>query len=575
MMFENKQTPESRPLPPQFTEAEYEKRTKALHDNLARLKLAEATLYAESPQMVKSTKRKKEFFTTFLIREVGRYIAYLVKTWAGCLKHFLFVGSIHPVQIFPVFIFASIGSAILGILLLWCIAARLPSKRLRKLIFGKPDKGAMTMFDAIGIEQVEAAKRALSRPIRERQEAQQRKVFNLDIAKFLCQLSSLMYQPESGHTLEMMEKIRHKKGSKKRKGFLKRQSSHWESGLTETTLGVDDPAGVISQVFDATQAALMVKEFAKDRRDSKISAFCRKFQIEYEPVSELNSSSAAFSSVFWDRKSNWIVVAFKGTGPTDFAEWVTDLDYHLIEGGSWLKGFGRVHSGFSERIFPRSVKHLGGRRPYDTISAAVSMVADDLKKNGLGEINVWMTGHSLGTAIASLAYARAVMGKNDFGKQVMVRDAYLFATPIICDVPSVHAFNWAMFKNMDKPRTMWRVTNRNDVVANGLPEAGDRPDIVNTDNLFCFAHLGTEIKLPDAVDKPVYVTGNHITQGIPVEIKSEFDDYALMDHRETNKMPQDWTQNIPLLGNGTAHAIDNYWNALSKVKNCYCRWVDD
>lgn len=70
-----------------------------------------------------------------------------------------------------------------------------------------------------------------------------------------------------------------------------------------------------------------------------------------------------------------------------------------------------------------------------------------------------MTGHSLGTAVASLAYARAVSAKNDFGRKCVVRDAYLFATPIMTDVTSVHAFNYAMFKNVEKTRTMWRITN--------------------------------------------------------------------------------------------------------------------
>jgi hypothetical protein len=43
-----------------------------------------------------------------------------------------------------------------------------------------------------------------------------------------------------------------------------------------------------------------------------------------------------------------------------------------------------------------------------------------------------MTGHSLGTAIASLAYAKALMS-NNLGEHAVLRDAYLFATPIICD----------------------------------------------------------------------------------------------------------------------------------------------
>jgi Lipase (class 3). len=43
-----------------------------------------------------------------------------------------------------------------------------------------------------------------------------------------------------------------------------------------------------------------------------------------------------------------------------------------------------------------------------------------------------MTGHSLGTAIASLAYANALLSEN-LCQYAILRDAYLFATPIICD----------------------------------------------------------------------------------------------------------------------------------------------
>ncbi len=87
----------------------------------------------------------------------------------------------------------------------------------------------------------------------------------------------------------------------------------------------------------------------------------------------------------------------------------------------------------------------------DSIAAAVRIVDKSLRLNGLGQTNVYFTGHSLGafpfrpyrcvrlisfrwaapflgTAIASLAYARAVSGQNDFSKNAVIRDAYLFAT---------------------------------------------------------------------------------------------------------------------------------------------------
>jgi len=44
-----------------------------------------------------------------------------------------------------------------------------------------------------------------------------------------------------------------------------------------------------------------------------IQEFSGKMKFEFEPISELNSMSSAYSGLFWDVNSNWIVVAFKGT----------------------------------------------------------------------------------------------------------------------------------------------------------------------------------------------------------------------------------------------------------------------
>lgn len=47
---------------------------------------------------------------------------------------------------------------------------------------------------------------------------------------------------------------------------------------------------------------------------------------------------------------------------------------------------------------------------------------------------MWFTGHSLGCATATLAYAKFL---NTRGKRVSLRDAYLFAAPIVADRETV------------------------------------------------------------------------------------------------------------------------------------------
>jgi predicted alpha/beta hydrolase family esterase len=95
----------------------------------------------------------------------------------------------------------------------------------------------------------------------------------------------------------------------------------------------------------------------------------------------------------------------------------------------------------------------------DSIREGIQIVADHLTKNtGIHSINVYFTGHSLGCATASLAYARAVAKQNtDYKSNVRIRDAYLFAAPVIGDTKSRDAFNDMMASGL--PRSMWRVTN--------------------------------------------------------------------------------------------------------------------
>jgi len=196
-----------------------------------------------------------------------------------------------------------------------------------------------------------------------------------------------------------------------------------------------------------------------------------------------------------------------------------------------------------ERMFPRRIEP-GARLPYgeyrsvitskygyqityrlsistDTIWDAVRRAATGLSRNlptGT-KINVWFTGHSLGTALASLVYARAINEPHDFGEDVVLRDAYLFATPVIADVQSVRAFHNRL--NHDPRRMMWRVTNGLDPVATALPDAGDNTSIpLGEYNLFSFAHLGIELKLREAPQKGV-VCGNAFAHETTVRIESE------------------------------------------------------
>jgi len=294
-------------------------------------------------------------------------------------------------------------------------------------------------------------------------------------------------------------------------------------------------------------------------------------------VSELSSLSQAYCSLFWDKNGKWVVVAFKGTDPRSFEEWSTDFTARFEDTSEDIPGFKYVHRGFKERLFPSSGLH-NQRKPIDTILTAIKIVCDDLltiNPNGT-KINVWFTGHSLGTAIASLAYSKSLIQQELLGENALLRDAYLFATPITTDIISRNAFNKALFADKNVPRTMWRVTNRNDFVATGLPALGDNPNVTDLDpeNLFGFAHLGVEVFMKSR-PHPCEIKGTHpamVPYQLNVHIGSAFSHDEVQAQREAaikagNNISKMYLlmQDIPLIGRLAAHASTNYFDQLDQI----------
>jgi len=88
--------------------------------------------------------------------------------------------------------------------------------------------------------------------------------------------------------------------------------------------------------------------------------------------------------------------------------------------------------------------------------------------------------------------------------------------------------------------------------------------------------------------EPCRASGNHITQGTKVSIRSGFDDYTLYQQwkdgdesagsygKDKNGMPKsDPWLDVPIIGSVLAHDVGNYWNSLCKVTNGDCEWYDD
>ena len=127
--------------------------------------------------------------------------------------------------------------------------------------------------------------------------------------------------------------------------------------------------------------------------------------------------------------STWIL-AFRGTEPKKVVDWITDFDAKLINGPG-----GKVHEGFLVAL-----------------SYVWSEIWTMLREERLFR-NLWVTGHSLGGALATLAVAKL---RQERGHPV--NGLYTFGQPRVGDEDFASRFN------QDFGAFTYRFVNNNDVV---------------------------------------------------------------------------------------------------------------
>ena len=88
---------------------------------------------------------------------------------------------------------------------------------------------------------------------------------------------------------------------------------------------------------------------------------------------DLDGTCSAFAGFFWDSKSNWIIISFKGTGPIEFGYWVSDFTALLVPIGVRVKEFSKADGGFPTGFWSQS--------PYDSILEGVKALAGFLRSN--------------------------------------------------------------------------------------------------------------------------------------------------------------------------------------------------
>ncbi len=131
-------------------------------------------------------------------------------------------------------------------------------------------------------------------------------------------------------------------------------------------------------------------------------------------------------------KPGYVVVAFRGTEITEWLDWATNTDaFYSVEAPL----DGRVHRGFWNAL--------------DEVWLEVRQVIQEFRK---GPKPLWLTGHSLGGALATLATAQLLQSNDP------VRGLYTFGQPRVGDRRFAQAFD-SEFK-----ARAFRFVNDNDIV---------------------------------------------------------------------------------------------------------------
>ncbi|KAG9014715.1 hypothetical protein FRB94_010562 [Tulasnella sp. JGI-2019a] len=503
--------------------------------------------------------------------DIQRLVQYLYFTWSTLFKSIM-SGELNLVTILSNIFWAWLSSTGLILTVPVCMVGNLPV--LSKLWTKKYGTASIInfsnpkLFEALTQQQCDAAKVALSADVDVT--ATNPRSFSIDAAKLLLQLSAIMYERDSNSMTAAVDTAQ--TAAKNTEATQPGKGNTPVANEPNQKLSIT-PGAYMQSCFSASDSAKIqnVVDTTGPASESVIQRFVGRYGINFAVASELKTTSQAYCSVFWDPRSKWVVVAFKGTDPLSVEEWTTDYTATFEDASKDISGFQFLHKGFKDRIIPSD-----GRQPYYTIRAAVLIVVAELIKGQQPgtKINVWTTGHSLGTVLASVTYAKALTDL-DLGSDAVLRDGYVFATPILCDVVSRLSFDAKMLESEKTvPRTLFRITNRDDAVATGLPHLGDTTDKgFGKYNEFNYGHLGVEISMKDS-PAPCQMSGDAVKapNGFGVQVTSKFDQATLNQMRKNAQAAGldqpawfGWLQYIPILGRVDAHFTTNYWEQLNRI----------
>ncbi|GAA5992233.1 hypothetical protein JCM10908_001831 [Rhodotorula pacifica] len=275
------------------------------------------------------------------------------------------------------------------------------------------------------------------------------------------------------------------------------------------------PKGSAQYDLEMTRAENKLSE-----SEERIKQEAAKWGLAFDGVSDLSSVSGPFASIFYTPPSSnqrpFIVLCFKGTTPVEYAEWLVDASIAKTGAAVWYgPGSGAAHEGFYTDLFGRP--GADGSNGYVSIVRTLKHVAQRMKAQmrapADGKIPLWVCGHSLGAALASLCYARFLHSEKDLGDDLHLRDCYTYGTPRVGNGDFASAFEESLVSPIDRGVILWRVINHLDVVCRVPPGLGDDENLrgnLASLSVLNYAHLGPSITIRPArfpFTSPYYALG--------------------------------------------------------------------
>ncbi|KAF9960453.1 hypothetical protein BGZ65_012305 [Modicella reniformis] len=142
------------------------------------------------------------------------------------------------------------------------------------------------------------------------------------------------------------------------------------------------------------------------------------FGMRFHPLYELKTRGGPASGLFYN--ADTIVLVYKGTTITSFDECLIDVTLQRLKANEYL--YGEVHEGFYNVLFEKTsapdnyeYKIHGPPNPIKFVMESIFLLSKRGRRERGKPLNLWITGHSLGGALASLTMARLqkIVGEHD------------------------------------------------------------------------------------------------------------------------------------------------------------------